>query len=156
MFQSSVLCCINCSFQVSLTELLDQMETELRLLKEELREHKLADVSGQPETPVPNWGYSYLKNGGYQSWRVNNLLWIFRLCFECTQLCKLLDNIFELCAWQSQEGEGRRARVGTSKIPDDILQSKDCDLCNLWPLPRLQFYCRLACLAISLECIVKW
>ena len=54
MFQSSVLCCINCSFQVSLTELLDQMETELRLLKEELREHKLADVSGQPETPVPN------------------------------------------------------------------------------------------------------
>merc|ERR1712037_378746 len=38
--------CRSDNMKVSLTELLDQMETELHLLKEEL-----TDVSGQPETP---------------------------------------------------------------------------------------------------------
>ena len=44
--------CTLYSFQVSLPELLDQLDTELRLLKEELRQHKQEQ---QHQIPAPNY-----------------------------------------------------------------------------------------------------
>ena len=55
------------SFQVSLPQLLDQMDTELRLLREELRQHKMQQNGGADNPdPRPQYTDIDLTNGGYQ------------------------------------------------------------------------------------------
>ena len=62
------------SSQVSLPQLLDQMDTELRLLREELRQHKMQQKGSvnnghEPQTPAPEYTDLDLTNGGFQHWR---------------------------------------------------------------------------------------
>merc|ERR1712117_498171 len=60
--------------KASLPQLLDQMDTELRLLREELRQHKMQQNGSvnnghEPQTPAPEYTYLDLTNGGFQHWR---------------------------------------------------------------------------------------